>query len=803
MLRRHSPEKNFPPVACDDGLIFLEDTEKRSYIGATFIGAPAIGVNETVFAQIKAVVGANYPGHTFVQFLQLSIPDIDDYVSAWKLPKVEACYTSPNIVEEQRKLLLETVRTQEDFYLDGKIHPHIRSIGMCLHKVVQIATIKIPVAAQPSDEDIKSARDLIEKFEQGLHTAGLYLHRSDAGHYLWLLRTCFNPYSTERPWYDENRELRSQVLPPGFTIDYTRTDEMTFDDVHVRMLSPRRMPNMMQMGLMDLMQGEPAGINNQLPIPWLLSFSIHLPDRIKKKNWLDQKFKMLTFQASQGNVAKWVPRLAEKKHDIDTIKQDLDQGEMPCEITFSMTLFSKDRAQLNRVSSQISTYLSGYQMDMIEDREILWPLFWNSLPLFPSDTSIINLNRYWSMSLRQGLQFMPITSEWGGTRQGATMLMETRRGQPFTFDLYDSSTNYNALLFAQSGAGKSVFLNYLAANYLAEGARIWIGDIGRSYYKLCKAFGGEYWEFTENSNICLNPFTKVVDLDDEIDMLVALLSKMAAPNDGLDDYGRARLQEAIKAVWSNKGNAMSVTDVAQYMDRQSDEDMVRVAKMLYPFTIHGQFGIWFEGENNLNFASNLIVLELEELEQKPVLQQIVLMILMSSIQHDMYLQQGKGKQLAIFDEAWALFSDPGVAKFLNHAYRRFRKYSGSCIVAVQDIADFYTHPGMTSVAANAATKIIMNQLPESIDRAVSSGHLTLDPYGISQLKTVHTAQGAYSEIMFLSGGAWSVARLVMPDFLKVLSSTKGDARNLIIKAIEEGMPAHDAINLYLQQRGAE
>jgi conjugal transfer ATP-binding protein TraC len=144
---------------------------------------------------------------------------------------------------------------------------------------------------------------------------------------------------------------------------------------------------------------------------------------------------------------------------------------------------------------------------------------------------------------------------------------------------------------------------------------------------------------------------------------------------------------------------------------------------------------------------------------------------------------------------------PGVAKFLNHAFRRFRKYNGAAMLVVQDVGDFYKNPELVAVAANAAHKFILRQESESIDRAVASGHLALDAYGVSQLKTVHTAPGAYSEIMFLQGGAWTIARLVQPRFMEVLFSSKGAERDLIIEAVSNGMPVHDAINAYIQERG--
>lgn len=801
MLRRHPPEKDFPPVAAENGIVFLEDTEKQSFYGACFSGLPMTGMDDTAFAQLQSAISGNYPPNTFVQFCQLSVPDIDDYAHQWAMPKFDACDNSPMLHDEQRASLREATVQQAEFFINGKEHPHIRSTGMRLHRVIQIACIKLPVSSQPSDTELQTCTDLIEKFEQSIATAGMQVRRTNTAQYLSLLRFYFNPYGPEETWYDEMREVRDQVLPPGYMVDNTQSKELLLNGTRVRILSPKRFPSMMHMSYINLLQGEPGGTNNQLPIPWAMTLTIRLPDRQKKAGWFERRFQALTLQAGQSSITRWVPQLAQKKADADLMKAAMDNGEMPCEACFNFMLYSRDPEELNRLSAQMTTYAAGMQLELVEDSEILWPLFWNNLPLFPSDTSIEQLNRYWSMTVPQSLHCAPLTAEWMGGHKGSTLLMETRRGLPLCYDLYDTASNFNSLVFASSGSGKTYMTQSIVTNYLAEGSRVWIVDIGRGYYKLCKAFGGEYIEFSESSEICLNPFTNVVDIDEEMDLIISVLSKMAAPTEGLSEYQRARAQEAVKAVWSSQGNAMTITNVASWMDLQDDERVRDMAKMLLPYTINGQFGVWFEGENNLNFSSNLVVLELEELAQKPTLQQVVLMILMSKIQHDMYLTKNTIKKLAVFDEAWMLFDDPGVAKFLNHAFRRFRKYNGAAMLVVQDVGDFYKNPELVAVAANAAHKFILRQEGESIDRAVASGHLALDSYGVSQLKTVHTAPGAYSEIMFLQGGAWTIARLVQPRFMEVLFSSKGAERDLIIEAVSAGMPVHEAINSYIRERG--
>ena len=43
--------------------------------------------------------------------------------------------------------------------------------------------------------------------------------------------------------------------------------------------------------------------------------------------------------------------------------------------------------------------------------------------------------------------------------------------------------------------------------YLGTGARVWIIDVGRSYEKACRNFGGSFIEFTEDAGLSLNPFS--------------------------------------------------------------------------------------------------------------------------------------------------------------------------------------------------------------------------------------------------------------------------------------------------------
>src|SRR5690606_18037789 len=102
-----------------------------------------------------------------------------------------------------------------------------------------------------------------------------------------------------------------------------------------------------------------------------------------------------------------------------------------------------------------------------------------------------------------------------------------RTGQVLPFNLFDNSTNYNALLMAESGSGKSVLSNRIIADMLACGGRVILVDQGYSYKNATELFGGKFITFDEHSCPNLNPFPLIQDFDEEIDMLVGIIVAMA------------------------------------------------------------------------------------------------------------------------------------------------------------------------------------------------------------------------------------------------------------------------------------
>jgi conjugal transfer ATP-binding protein TraC len=404
------------------------------------------------------------------------------------------------------------------------------------------------------------------------------------------------------------------------------------------------------------------------------------------------------------------------------------------------------------------------------------------------------------MCVSHVIHHLPILGNWLGSGTGGMGLYIGRRGQLALFDPYDSPTNYNGFIVAEAGAGKSFVAQKLICDMRANGGRVWSIDQGRSQEKLCRVLGGQFIEFSEESDICLNPFTHVVDIKEDMDMLKAVITKMAAPVDGLDDFRQAAIEAKILAAFSVAGHDSDITLVAEQCLNDKDMRIRDIGTQLYPFTRQGSFGRWFNGKNNVDLTNDYVVLELQELHSKKVLQQVVLLLLFGSISHEMYLTHGR-KKLLLVDEAWSLLDDPIMGKAIEAAYRKVRKHDGAAWIITQSIADLYDSSVGRAIIGSSAWQIILQQKSDSIEHALKSGNLKLDPYTLNMMKSIHTIPGSYSEMMIRSGDSWGIVRLVVDRFSQVLFSTKGWERDNVLERIHAGEDPVDVINNLIAERG--
>lgn len=795
----------FCPVQAYDeqSKLFLCDD---STLGFAFECVPLAGGDQHTKERIEQLVAGDYPPGTIMQFFLYRSPDIEPQLNA--LARIRQ--------DHMDGPLAGVVKQRIDFLrAHTKKNIHGRSFAGgdydCgrIQESRLIVSIKIPFEGkEPNESDVVLTKTWETKTESALSSVGLWPLALSASRYIRLMQSIIN-WSPNASWrsmtvmgeWEEDKMISAQIFDP--TTDLVIADKSTLqlgEHCFVKVMSAKRIPDAFFFTEAMKYVGNTMGGNDKLTINYAVCCNVFFPVTQSEKSKLETK-RTWTVNQAVGPMLKFVPVLADKKHSFDILSESFQKGAKPIRMTFSVLLFSDSRKAVERAAVSAQSYWDTMHFHLMEDYFITAPMFQNCLPLCAEKEAVFHLDRYKTMTTRELPVLLPVFGEWKGTGTFHVALI-SRNGQLMSLSLHDSDTNKNAVIAAESGSGKSFLLNEIIVSYLSEGAQVWVIDAGKSYKKLNEQLDGDFLQFDEASKICLNPFELIDDWKEDEDTISALIAAMASEKEKLSDFQMAGLKQILKRLWETKGQAMTVDDIAAECLGHTEQRMHDIGQQLFSFTSKGGYGQYFHGHNTMRFENLFTVLELDELQGRTHLRQVVLMQLIFQIQREMYLGERNRKKIMIIDEAWDLIKSGPVSVFIEHGFRKFRKYGGSAIIATQSLNDLYENPVGRAIAENANMMLLLGQKPETIASIRDSGRLVLSEAGFNLLSTVASVGGVYSEIFVKSGHTGvGVGRLIVSNFEKMLFSTAPEDVNAIENYTNRGLNVTDAINHVLRDRG--
>ena len=795
----------FCPVQAYDeqSKLFLCDD---STLGFAFECVPLAGGDQHTKERIEQLVAGDYPPGTIMQFFLYRSPDIEPQLNA--LARIRQ--------DHMDGPLAGVVKQRIDFlraHTKKNIHGRSFSGGDYDCGRIQesrlIVSIKIPFEGkEPNESDVVLTKTWETKTESALWSVGLWPLALSASRYIRLMQSIIN-WSPNASWrsmsvmgeWEEDKTISAQIFDP--TTDLVIADKSTLqlgEHCFVKVMSAKRIPDAFFFTEAMKYVGNTMGGNDKLTINYAVCCNVFFPVTQSEKSKLETK-RTWTVNQAVGPMLKFVPVLADKKHSFDILSESFQKGAKPIRMTFSVLLFSDSRKAVERAAVSAQSYWDTMHFHLMEDYFITAPMFQNCLPLCAEKEAVFHLDRYKTMTTRELPVLLPVFGEWKGTGTFHVALI-SRNGQLMSLSLHDSDTNKNAVIAAESGSGKSFLLNEIIVSYLSEGAQVWVIDAGKSYKKLNEQLDGDFLQFDEASKICLNPFELIDDWKEDEDTISALIAAMASEKEKLSDFQMAGLKQILKRLWETKGQTMTVDDIAAECLGHTEQRMHDIGQQLFSFTSKGGYGQYFHGHNTMRFENPFTVLELDELQGRTHLRQVVLMQLIFQIQREMYLGERNRKKIMIIDEAWDLIKSGPVSVFIEHGFRKFRKYGGSAIIATQSLNDLYENPVGRAIAENANMMLLLGQKPETIASIRDSGRLVLSEAGFNLLSTVASVGGVYSEIFVKSGHTGvGVGRLIVSNFEKMLFSTAPEDVNAIENYTNRGLSVTDAINHVLRDRG--
>ncbi len=784
----------YPVIAYNDRnrLFYLNDSG-GSALGAGVVSEPLAGGDETIAQRLGVLLNQDLPENSVLQFTLLASPSVE------------------NLLREQEMILLNL---GDSGVLSGVIRSKLEFLRRCvdtpphgissrLRNFRLLVTLTVPCdRALPDDGEIHRAEVLSDTLIQILNTAGIRGRMMNADDLLTELCPFFN--SHKQASWRSGRVKADRTLPISEQLmDYdsdliVNRDCLEIGGYTVNTYSVKRYPEYVYFGNATAYASDVFTGTRGIFTPFMITGTIHYPEISGLRARINAKRQWVVNQA-YGPLLKFEPKLAVKKQGFDLIYEEMENGARPLKFNLTVTTFCRDAEEAVNTGSALRAYYKENGFELMADRYYILPIFINALPFGTDLQAFSSLMRFRTLCSTHILPLLPIFADSSGTGTGVINLF-SRSGQLMNLSLYDSSTNYNLCIAAQSGSGKSFLVNEILVSYLARGACCYVIDVGRSYEKLCNFLGGSFLSFGINSDVSLNPFECIRDYADEADMINGLLAIMAAPTEKLSDFQTAELKRITGDLFRIHGTSLSVDIIAEELGKHEDVRIRDLGRQLYSFTSKGEYGRFFSGHNNMRLNSSLTVLELEELKGRKHLQQVVLLQLIYQIQQDMYLGERNRPKIIIIDEAWDLLRDGDVSGFIETGYRRFRKYGGAAVTVTQSVNDLYSSEAGVAIAENSANMYLLGQKAETVNLLEQEKRLPLSSGEYEYLRSVHTMSGMYSEIFVISDRGNCIGRLAVDPFRKLLYSTKAEEVTAIESLTGQGMSVTEAIITLLKRK---
>lgn len=215
---------------------------------------------------------------------------------------------------------------------------------------------------------------------------------------------------------------------------------------------------------------------------------------------------------------------------------------------------------------------------------------------FLSNKPLMNnmINDYHTFDKRALACTFPFTSSNINHRNGVPIGRNMDNYQPIIFDNFDRSLkNYNMVIFAQSGGGKSTFLKMLAARGSTFDDIINVAiDIEPEYNDIAEILGGTSIKIAQGTENIINFFDvttekvenklngksiEVVNLESKENSVTSILLTMAKGFTGYNqkyynDITRSLIKRAVKQVYADFGITNDVSSLYTYTDSTLSED---------------------------------------------------------------------------------------------------------------------------------------------------------------------------------------------------------------------------------------
>lgn len=327
-----------------------------------------------------------------------------------------------------------------------------------------------------------------------------------------------------------------------------------------------------------------------------------------------------------------------------------------------------------------------------------------------------------------------LPAESAMTPGGVLFGLNTSSGSLVLWDRY-AQDNYNSVLLARSGAGKSYLTKLELLRQLFTGVEAMVIDPEDEYVRLAEAVGGTVIRLGDPT-VRLNPFDlpqrPATDTDVLTRRVLFLHSFLTVLLGGeLNPAERAVLDSAVLAVYHQAGittdpktgtrPAPLLADLHAHLTAMPQPAAGELAVRLDPY-VNGSHRQLFAGPTTTRPTGHLVVFSLRQIPEE--LKTASMLLALDTIWRHVAHAPTRQRRLVVVDEAWLLMREEHGAAFLFKMAKAARKHWTGLALVTQDGDDVLASGLGRAIVSNAATQLLMRQAPQAIDQIAAAFRLS-------------------------------------------------------------------------------
>ena len=477
-----------------------------------------------------------------------------------------------------------------------------------------------------------------------------------------------------------------------------------------------------------------------------------------------------TVAAERGNINR-ESTLTQKRFEAEDLRDSIAAGYNKLyEASIVATIYAYSMEDLERYTKMFAAEMSKSLIEVRSAWALQEEAFKSNLPLGDD-----KLKRTHTFDRRSMGTVFPFTTSEVGHASGIPLGFNKQTGTPILFDnFHNSLTNYNMVIFAKSGAGKSVTMKTLISrSAVLMGIQSLALDAEGEYRIVAESLGGINVVLSPTSKTVINVFDLETELvKDEItgrdrtvlnveskveDVTQALLTmargstrsqevneltKQIIAETVAEEYASCGINSDPRSLFESDmeitGNLLgkkkkkmpTIGSWYKRLQRKAAENINPDYRFHYSYLLKvmkqyireydGQMA-YFDGQSTFDLLDetlfiNLDISQLEERFARPLAQQILLSWIWEKyVKKNSEDRKKAAKKRVLVDEAWMLLPYPEAVDFLNTMARRARKRNVSLAIISQRFQDFYEKPEVQAVLTSSDTKLLLAQDKSEIE----------------------------------------------------------------------------------------